>query len=67
MKTYINGIVYDTGAARPIATGCFSLHGITVEETVYQMPAGQHQLLWWAETTAVHCQSPGKKATTLYF
>ena len=41
MKTYINGICYDTDAAQPIASVCFSLRGTEVEETAYQMPNGR--------------------------
>lgn len=40
MKTVVNNICYDTSAARPISTSHFSLHGISAEETAYQMPDG---------------------------
>lgn len=36
-----NGIYYDTSTASAIAASCFSLHGMTVEETAYCMPEGQ--------------------------
>ncbi len=40
MKTIVNGICYDTAAARVLSTYYFSLHGVPVEESAYQMPDG---------------------------
>ena len=40
MKTVINGVYYDTAQARPLATIAFAVHGVTAEESAYQMPDG---------------------------
>ena len=42
MKTVVDGVYYDTCAARPLSVNCFSLHGIAVDETAYCMPKGHH-------------------------
>lgn len=42
MKTVINGIYYDTTTAQTLSTKCFSLHGISAQETAYRMSDGHH-------------------------
>lgn len=41
MKTILEGVLYDTETAHPLASVCFSLHGITVEETACRTPEGR--------------------------
>nr|WP_143259625.1 hypothetical protein [Anaerofilum sp. An201] len=40
MKKIVNGIWYDTGAARMLSTYYFFLDKIPMEESAYQMPDG---------------------------